>query len=136
MTAPRKGGPRKRKITLTTGTKKKLLTDLCVDPQDFELLEEEAEGGGKSWYIEGVFARADTPNKNKRLYPKAILERAVEQFVREKVNNGVALGTLGHGIGHEIKLQDISHRIVGLRWDGNNLIGRAQVLDEGAGRVL
>ena len=41
--------------------------------QDLNYLVEAKEGGGKNVYIEGIFAQADTPNRNKRSYGKGII---------------------------------------------------------------
>ena len=55
----------------------RLITEVA---QDLNYLVEAKEGGGKNFYIEGIFAQSDTPNRNKRSYGKNIMEREVTKY--------------------------------------------------------
>lgn len=96
----------------------------------------ESVGGKKNSFIEGVYMQADKPNRNKRIYPKNILEGAVSKYVTEQVSKGRAVGELNHPEGPTINLDKVSHRITELRWDGSNVIGKALILDTPMGKIV
>lgn len=99
-------------------------------------LTEAKENGGKNHFIEGVFMQADQKNRNGRVYPKAIMEKAVNKYVTEQVKTGRAVGELNHPDGPTINLDKVSHRITALEWDGNNVVGKAQILDTPMGQIV
>ena len=103
--------------------------------ETIEYLVEE-KNGKKSSVIEGVFMQAEAKNRNGRIYPKAILERAVNKYVTEQVSKGRAVGELNHPDSPTINLDKVSHRITELNWDGNNVVGKATVLDTPMGQIV
>lgn len=86
--------------------------------------------------IEGVYMQAELENKNKRIYPKSVLEIAVDAYNTEYVLAGRAGGELNHPSSPVVNPERISHRITELRWDGNNVIGKALVLDTPMGQIV
>ena len=78
---------------------------------DVECIVERKENGDKSYVIEGVFAQADQKNRNGRIYPKAIMERAVARYVDEQVSKKRAVGELNHPEGPTVNLDKVSHLI-------------------------
>lgn len=97
----------------------------------------EAKGTGeKSYVIEGVFAQADLKNRNGRVYPKSIMEKAVKKYVTEQVKTGRAVGELNHPEGPTVNLDKVSHLITDLRFEGNNVIGKAKILDTPMGKIV
>lgn len=91
--------------------------------------------GQKSHFIEGVFMQAGIANKNKRNYPRPVMESALDKFgslIQEKR----ALGELGHPQGPQINLDRVSHLITKLEWNGNDVIGRAKVLNTPNGQIV
>ena len=60
----------------------KLITEF-TENDTLKCLVEKREDGEKKYVIEGVFAQADKKNRNGRVYPKPIMEKAVKQYVRE-----------------------------------------------------
>ena len=99
------------------------------------IVEESSDNGKKSLFIEGVFLQADLKNRNGRMYPKEIMAKEVNRYVKEQVNTKRAYGELGHPEGPNINLDRVSHMIVSLREDGNNWIGRAKILDTPMGNI-
>lgn len=92
--------------------------------------------GQQQQYIQGVFMQAETKNKNQRVYPKQILGEAVRQYSNEYVTTGRAMGELMHPESSpQINLDRVSHRITELVEDGNNIHGRALILDTPAGQI-
>jgi hypothetical protein len=80
--------------------------------------------------------QADKLNKNKRIYPKPILEKATNKYVKEQVKTGRAVGELNHPDGPSINLDKVSHRITELKFEGNNVVGKALVLDTPMGNIV
>ena len=89
----------------------------------------------KGYYIEGVWAQSNVVNRNKRMYPKAVLETALTPF-QKLIEEKRALGELGHPAGPAINLDRVSHLITRLEWNGNNVVGRAKVLDTPNGNIV
>ena len=96
----------------------------------------ENKDGKKSHIIEGIFMQADQVNHNKRIYPKMVLEGAVKKYVENYVAKGRAVGELNHPEGPSINLDKVSHRITELSWNGNNVIGKAKILDTPMGTIV
>lgn len=97
---------------------------------------EKKENGEKMFTIEGVFAQSEQKNRNGRIYPKAIMERAVNKYVTEQVSKKRAVGELNHPDGPTINLDKVSHLITDLRMEGNDVMGKAQILDTPMGRIV
>lgn len=101
-----------------------------------QCLVEEKKDGGKKYVIEGVFAQAETKNRNGRIYPKPIMERAVEKYVDEQVSKSRAVGELNHPDGPTVNLDKVSHLITDLRFEGNDVVGKASILDTPMGKIV
>ena len=109
----------------------KLITEQI---EDVQVLTEEKDGK-KLLYIEGVFLQSELKNRNGRMYPFDVLNREVERYNEEYVKTKRALGELGHPDGPTVNLDRVSHRITSLRAEGNNFIGKAQILDTPMGNI-
>ena len=94
------------------------------------------EGKGKEQYIKGIFMQSDIKNQNGRVYPHAVLKKEVSNFNRKYVNEGRALGELGHPMGPVINLDRVSHVIKELVEDGKNFVGKAKVMDTPNGKIV
>ena len=75
------------------------------------------EGKSKQQYIQGIFMQADLKNQNGRIYPHEVLQKEVNNFNTKYVNEGRALGELGHPMGPIINLDRVSHVIKELKED-------------------
>ena len=95
----------------------------------------EGTGDKKKLYIEGVFLQSELRNRNGRVYPFGVLEKEVNRYNEEYVKTKRALGELGHPDGPTVNLDRVSHRITELRTEGNNFIGKAQILDTPMGKI-
>ena len=102
--------------------------------QDVKFLTEKKEDGTKSVYIEGIFMQAEKPNRNGRMYGKGIMEREVQKY-QELINEKRSLGELGHPPNPSINLNQVSHMITGLKFEGNDIHGRAKILDTPMGKI-
>jgi len=105
--------------------------------EEIEKVEVITEGVGKQQktYIQGPFLQAECVNRNKRMYPMAIMEREVKRYTEAYVNKGRALGELGHPEGPTVNLDRVSHMIISLCREGNNFIGKAQILSTPMGKI-
>lgn len=102
--------------------------------QDLNYLTESYENGKKGVFIEGIFMQANKGNKNGRMYPKPVMEREVERY-QQLIQEKRALGELGHPPNPTINLNQVSHLITELKFDGDNILGRAKVLDTPYGKI-
>ena len=103
---------------------------------DLQCIVEKKENGEKSFTIEGVFAQAEQKNRNGRIYPKQIMENAVNKYVTDQVSKRRAVGELNHPEGPTVNLDKVSHLITDLKFEGNDVIGKAQILDTPMGRIV
>ncbi len=86
-------------------------------------------------YIEGVFLQGNIRNRNGRMYPIETLNREVGRYNESFVAKGRALGELGHPDGPTVNLDRVSHKITSLRQEGNNFVGKAQILNTPMGKI-
>ena len=103
--------------------------------QRLEVITEE-KNGKKKLAIEGVFAQADKKNRNGRVYPMAIMEKAIGAYVDNQVSKGRAVGELNHPEGPTVNLDKVSHKIENLEFKGSDVMGKATVLDTPMGKVV
>jgi hypothetical protein len=95
----------------------------------------ESVGGKKQLFIQGVFLQSECVNRNGRMYPFQIMEREVKRYNENYVEKGRALGELGHPDGPTVNLDRVCHKITELKQDGNNFIGKAQILSTPMGKI-
>ena len=95
----------------------------------------EGKGAKKKMYIEGVFLQGDLKNRNGRMYPVTTLAKEVDRYNESFVKKGRAVGELGHPDGPTVNLDRVSHKIVDLHREGNNFIGKAQLLETPMGKI-
>jgi len=111
----------------------KLITE---HSEDLRYISEAAENGEKKFIIDGIFMQAEQVNRNRRIYPKKVLESAVNKYVADYVNKGRAVGELNHPDGPTINLDKVSHRITELQWNDNDVVGKALILDTPMGKIV
>jgi len=100
------------------------------------LTEMNEKTGQKEMFIEGIFMQAETKNRNGRVYPFDVLNKEVERYNREYVNKNRAFGELGHPDSPTINLDRVSHMITKLYPDGNNIMGKAKIMDTPNGKIV
>jgi hypothetical protein len=107
-----------------------------TDGSDLQIITEKKADGKNNFVIEGIFMMADAKNRNGRIYERSILENAVNRYVNEQVLTGRAVGELNHPEGPAINLDKVSHKITELRFEGNNVIGKASILNTPMGNIV
>ena len=96
----------------------------------------EDKDGKKNVFIEGIFMQAEKKNRNGRVYPKKTLFGAVEKYISEQVKPGRAVGELDHPEGPTINLDKVSHKITELKFMGDDVVGKAQILKTPMGQIV
>jgi hypothetical protein len=114
--------------------KVKLMSESTL--QDVEYITEQNEDGNKNYKIKGIFMQADIKNKNGRVYPMEILQKEVNRYNKEFINEKRAYGELGHPEGPTVNLERASHMITALYPDGKNFIGEAKILSTPMGEIV
>ena len=102
--------------------------------EQVEVIVEE-RNGKKNMFIEGIFLQGDLKNRNGRMYPMETLRREVQRYSENHIHAGRALGELGHPDGPTVNLDRVSHKIVSLKENGNNFIGKAKILSTPMGKI-
>lgn len=92
--------------------------------------------GSRNLIVEGVVQRADSKNQNGRVYPKDTLERVVEDYIGTSIAENRALGELDHPESSVINLKNVSHNITKLWWEGDDLMGKIEILPTPSGNIL
>ena len=103
---------------------------------DIEFLVTEGKNGKKNYAIQGIFAQAEKKNRNGRIYPMPIMEKAVGKYDTEQVQKGRAVGELNHPEGPTVNLDKVSHKIDELKFEGNDIVGKASILNTPMGEVV
>ena len=86
--------------------------------------------------VQGVLQRAGSKNQNGRVYPKHILERECKKYQAEFIDQHRALGELDHPESSVVNLNNVSHNVLKIWWDGDDLKGAVQILETPSGNIL
>ena len=113
---------------------------LIVDYLPFEIKPEQIsesinENNGKL-IVRGVLQRAEAKNQNGRIYPREILHREAKKYTKEFIKERRAMGELDHPESSVVNLQNVSHNIKEMHWEGDNLLGTVEVLSTPSGNIL
>ena len=113
----------------------KLISEFTENDIEF-LITEDKKTGEKNYKIQGIFAQAEKKNRNGRIYPMPIIEKAVNKYDTEQVQRGRAVGELNHPEGPTVNLDKVSHKINKLEFQGNDVVGEASILKTPMGEVV
>lgn len=100
------------------------------------LIEETDSSKPKQYFIEGIFMQGDVKNRNGRIYPTQTLVKEAKRYTEQKINSKQSLGELNHPDSAAINPERASHLITKLWVEGNNIMGRAKVLDTPMGKIV
>lgn len=110
----------------------KLLTNITP----FKSVLQESKTRPGVFEVEGVLQRAGAKNQNGRIYKKHILERECENYIKEFVETGNAFGELDHPESSVVSLKNASHVVKQLWWEGDDLIGKIELLNTPSGNIV
>ena len=116
------------------------MKNLIVDYIPFEISREQInaslkENDGKL-FVKGVLQRADAKNQNGRVYPKDILTREAKNYNNNFIEQKRALGELDHPDSSVVNLQNVSHNVTEMHFEGDNLLGTVEILTTPSGNIL
>ena len=114
---------------------KQLLVDYIpfeVTPQQ---INESMKKNGKL-IVSGVLQRADAKNQNGRVYPAETLMREAKKYAKVQIAERRALGELDHPDSSVVNLNNVSHNVLEMHWNGKDLVGTVEVLGTPAGNIL
>lgn len=100
------------------------------------LVRESISQNGGRLVVSGLLQRANVKNQNGRIYPKEILEREVERYMNEEVANRRSVGELDHPDRSVVEYKNVSHLILDTWWEGDDLYGKAEILNTPSGNIL
>jgi len=113
---------------------------LIVDYLPFEIgpeqINESMKDNGGKLIVKGVLQRAEAKNQNGRVYPREILEREAKKYTKEFIGQRRAMGELDHPESSVVNLQNVSHNVREMHWEGDNLLGTVEVLGTPSGNIL
>ena len=114
--------------------------NLLIDYLPFEvtpqMINESLEKNGGRLIVKGTLQRANAYNHNMREYPRPILEREAARYLNQEVKERRALGELDHPDSSVINLNNVSHNILEMHWEGDDLVGTVEVLPTPSGNIL
>ena len=113
----------------------KLISEFTENNLEF-ITEQDKKTGKKNYKIQGIFAQAEKKNRNGRIYPMPIMEKALNKYDTEQVQKGRAVGELNHPEGPTVNLDKVSHKINKLEFQGNDIVGEASILETPMGQVV
>ena len=111
-----------------------------IDTLPFKVLPQQITEGKRSQngnlLVKGRLQTAETKNGNGRIYPRPILEREVKNYMEGPIKESRAMGELDHPDSSVVNLQNVSHNITEMHWEGKNLVGTVEVLGTPSGNIL
>ena len=112
------------------------MAQVLVNVTPFKSILRESKERPGVFEVEGVMQRAGAKNQNGRIYEKELLEREVKKYMEEFVKNGNAFGELDHPESAVVSLKNASHVVKDLHWDGDDLMGKVELLNTPAGNIV
>jgi len=115
---------------------KQLIVDyLPFDINKTQINESMKDNNGRL-VVKGVLQRAESENQNGRIYPREILMREADKYTGNFIEQNRALGELDHPDSSVVNLNNASHNITEMHWDGDDLMGTVEVLSTPSGNIL
>jgi len=115
---------------------KQLLVDYTVFEVSPQAINESLTQNNGKLIVSGVLQRAEAKNHNGRIYPKETLMREAKKYTNEFIKERRALGELDHPDSSVVNLNNVSHNVLGMEFNGDDLIGKVEVLGTPAGNIL
>ncbi len=115
---------------------KKLLVDYTLFEISPQQINESLSKNGGRLVVSGVLQRAEAKNQNGRVYPKETLMREAKKYSDSFVQERRALGELDHPDSSVVNLNNVSHNVLDMKFQGDDLVGTVEVLSTPAGNIL
>ena len=115
---------------------KELLIDFTTFNVTPKMITESEQANNGKVIVQGVLQRAGAKNQNGRVYPREILAREAKKYEKEFISQRRAMGELDHPESSVVNLQNVSHNVKDMHWEGDNLLGTVEVLGTPSGNIL
>jgi hypothetical protein len=115
---------------------KSLLIDILPFEVTSQQINEAISDNSGKLVVSGVLQRANSKNQNGRVYPKEVLIREAKKYSKEFIKQRRALGELDHPESSVVNLRNTSHNVKEMWWEGDNLLGKVEVLSTPTGNIL
>ena len=112
------------------------MNNLLVNVTPFKGLLTESKVKPGVFEVTGIMQRAGAKNQNGRIYKREILEEEVRNYVENFVKIGNAYGELDHPESAIVSLKNASHVVKDLWWDGDDLMGKVELLNTPSGNIV
>jgi hypothetical protein len=112
------------------------MSNLLVNVIPFKAVLTESKTKPGIFEVVGIMQRAGAKNQNGRIYKREILEEEVNNYIENFVKIGNAYGELDHPESAIVSLKNASHVVKELWWDGEDLMGRVELLNTPAGNIV
>ena len=113
---------------------------LLVDVRPFEIsrqkIDESIKENDGRLIVKGVLQEVESKNQNGRVYPREVLMKETTKYLEEQVSERRALGELDHPDSSVVNLNNASHNVIEMHWDGDDLLGTVEVLSTPSGNIL
>lgn len=117
-------------------TEKKLLVECITFEADPRLLRESNEHPSQPFRVQGVLQRKGKKNQNGRIYPDEVLMREAQKYAQTFIAERRAMGELDHPESSVVNLKNVSHNVLEMHWQGDDLVGTVEVLTTPNGNIL
>jgi len=114
---------------------KQLLIDTILFDVKPSQIYESASNNGRV-IVKGTLQRAKAKNQNGRIYPKPILMREVKKYEETNIREKRALGELDHPDSSVVNLKNVSHNVLEVAWQGDDVVGAVEILPTPSGNIL
>jgi hypothetical protein len=115
---------------------KQLLIDYTLFEVSSQQINESLAQNGGRLIVSGVLQRADAKNQNGRVYPRDLLMRESKKYAGTFIAERRALGELDHPDSSVVNLNNVSHNILEMAWNGDDLVGKVEILPTPSGNIL
>jgi hypothetical protein len=113
-----------------------LINCISFEPVKDTIFEEANHDPMRKLMVKGILQRAGIKNQNGRVYPKEILSRESRKYEENFIKERRAIGELDHPESSVVNLQNVSHNVVEMHWEGDDLVGTIEVLPTPNGNIL
>ena len=114
---------------------KKLLIETHAIKVSPSQLTENVNRENGNLIVEGILATAEVKNGNGRYYKKELWDREMEKY-DQLVKERRSMGELDHPESTVINLKNVSHIVTDYNWDGDQLMGKIEILPTPSGNIL
>ena len=115
----------------------RLLVETPAPEEQFEyILEEKKPKEPAKLHIQGPYMMCNEVNRNQRVYERDDMEREVNRYIKEMITTKRAMGELNHPASAEVNLERACHIVSELKFNGNVVIGKSQVLSTPMGQIV